>query len=487
LKYELRITSTYNISVKKYPYKPAIVTENEIVSYIEWQELVERTAVAFFKEASIHKRVAIFLPNGSLFLQLFAGASAAGWASIVGDIRWKDQEIKERLEQTNPDLIIADDKMKLTFQRFSRRVLYSDEIEKWIHPDLSLPTIRDDTEATFYIGFTSGSTGKPKAFVRSHTSWIESIRCNQVDLGMTDKEHVLIPGSFVNSTFLYGALSTLFLGGTIYLLSKFSPTRFMDNLDQYPITTAYVVPTMIQGLLKEGCKSEKSVSFISTGAKWLPQSKEQMRRHFPSAELYEFYGTSELSYVTVLKSSQQKQYAASVGRPFYNVEICIRGENGPVPVGEEGILYVKSKMLFDGYIDNEEETRKVLQGDWATVYDIAKMDEKGYLYILGRQNDMILYGGTNIYPQEIEEALKKCPGVEEVVVFGIKDGHWGEKAVACIIGNVSIPVLKHYCLETLSAYKIPRIFRKVKNFPYTTGGKISRREIRRMFEQGVLI
>ncbi|WML55148.1 hypothetical protein RCG17_11485 [Neobacillus sp. PS3-12] len=115
------------------------------------------------------------------------------------------------------------------------------------------------------------------------------------------------------------------------------------------------------------------------------------------------------------------------------------------------------------------------------------MDEKGYLYILGRQNDMILYGGTNIYPQEIEEALKKCPGVEEVVVFGIKDGHWGEKAVACIIGNVSIPVLKHYCLETLSAYKIPRIFRKVKNFPYTTGGKISRREIRRMFEQGVLI
>ncbi|WP_374120919.1 AMP-binding protein [Neobacillus sp. PS3-12] len=117
---------------------------------------------------------------------------------------------------------------------------------------------------------------------------------------------------------------------------------------------------MIQGLLKEGCKSEKSVSFISTGAKWLPQSKEQMRRHFPSAELYEFYGTSELSYVTVLKSSQQKQYAASVGRPFHNVEICIRGENGPVPIGEEGILYVKSKMLFDGYIDNEEETRKVL-------------------------------------------------------------------------------------------------------------------------------
>lgn len=99
---------------------------------------------------------------------------------------------------------------------------------------------------------------------------------------------------------------------------------------------------------------------------------------------------------------------------------------------------------------------------------------------------MILYGGTNIYPQEIEEALKKCPGVEEAVVFGIKDEHWGEKPVACIKGDVSISSVKHYCLQTLAAYKIPRAFRKVENFLYTTGGKISRRELRKLFEQGVL-
>lgn len=482
----MRITSTFNKFAKKNPNKPAIVTENEVVSYREWNELVQQTATAFFSEVSVYKRVALFLPNNRLFLQVFAGASFAGWTSIVGDMRWKEQEIKERLVQTNPDLIIADEKMKQTLDKLPLRVIYSGEIEKWIHSGKDLPMVEAETDAPFYIGFTSGSTGKPKAFVRSHTSWVESFLCNQVDLGMTEDEHVLIPGSFVNSTFLYGALSTLFLGGTIYVLAKFSPARFMDFLLPYPITTVYVVPTMLQGLLTEDCRDVQKVAFISTGAKWLPQTKEQMRSHFPNARFYEFYGTSELSFVTVLKSSEQKQHAASVGRPFHNVEICIRGKNGPVPPGEEGLLYVKSKMLFDGYIDNEEETKKVLQGEWATVYDMAKMDEEGFLYILGRQNDMILYGGTNIYPQEIEEALKKCPGVEEAVVFGIKDEHWGEKPVACIKGDVSISSVKHYCLQTLAAYKIPRAFRKVENFLYTTGGKISRRELRRLFEQGVL-
>jgi long-chain acyl-CoA synthetase len=298
---------------------------------------------------------------------------------------------------------------------------------------------------------------------------------------------VLIPGSFINSTFLYGALSTLFLGGTIYVLTKFSPARLMDFLHNYPISRVYVVPTMIQGLLNEGYYNEQSVSFISTGAKWLPSVKAKMRLQFPTANFYEFYGSSELSFVTVLKNNEQIQYADSVGRVFHNVEISIRNEKGEeVGVGEEGVLYVKSKMLFDGYLNNEEETKKVLQGDWATVYDIAKIDEEGYLYILGRQNDMIIYGGMNIYPQEIEQVLIKYDGVEEAIVLGVKDEYWGEKAAAFIKGNVPLSSLKNYCLQNLSSYKIPRVWRKTENFPHTTGGKISRQEVRKWFEKGKL-
>jgi long-chain acyl-CoA synthetase len=481
----MKITSTYKKYAGMDENRTAIVTEDERITYGEWFHLVQQAATSFTKEKSLNKRVAFFLPNGCLFLQLFAGASEAGWASIVCDMRWKVREIEERLLQITPDLIIADKKMEGILQKISIKTIFLDDIEKWLCSSIDLKD--KDENSPFYIGFTSGSTGQPKAFIRSHHSWVESFKCNRIDLGMKEIEHVLIPGSFINSTFLYGALSTLFLGGTIYVLAKFSPARLMNFLHNYPISTVYVVPTMIQGLINEGYFYEQSVSFLSTGAKWLPSVKTKMRQQFPNADFYEFYGSSELSYVTVLKNNEQIKYADSVGREFHNVEISIRNEKGrEVKIGEEGILYVKSNMLFDGYLNNELETKKVLQGDWATVYDMAKIDEEGYIYLLGRQNDMILYGGMNIYPQEIEQVLKKYDGVEEAVVLGIKDEYWGEKVAAFITGDVSLSQLKTYCLETLSSYKIPRIWRKVDKFPYTTGGKISRQDVRMWFEKEVL-
>lgn len=480
----MRITGTYGEYAQLDPSRSAIVTENDVVTYGEWYHAVQRAAAAFTGEAGITKRVALFLPNGSLFLQLFAGACEAGWASIVGDRRWKEKEIKDRLQQTKPDLVFADAGMKGIFQNCSAKVIFLDEIEEWIsesyEEDLSLA----DDNVPFYIGFTSGSTGNPKAFVRSHDSWIESFRCNLIDLGIEAGDHALISGSFVNSTFLYGALSTLYFGGTVYLLKKFAPSRLMYFLRAYPISTVYVVPTMLQALIKERCTDQRSLTIISTGAKWLPQTKEQMRLQFPNADFYEFYGSSELSYITVLKKEEQISHPDSVGRAVHNAALSIRDEAGnEVASGEEGILYVKSKMVFDGYIDNIEETNKVLQGDWATVYDIAKLDKEGYVYILGRKNDMILYGGINIYPQEIEQVLKRFEGVEDAAVVGVPDVYWGEKAAACIKGNVSLSSLKSYCAQQLTPYKVPRIWRTVDDLPYTTGGKVSRREVRKWLEE----
>ena len=152
----------------------------------------------------------------------------------------------------------------------------------------------------------------------------------------------------------------------------------MEVSQQYPISHVYVVPTMIHALLKEEYQGCMDITFISTGAKWLPRVKEKMRQQFPYAQFIEFYGSSELSYVSVLKDHEQADYADSVGRPFHNVDVSIRDENGQeVVVGEEGVLFVKSNLIFNGYIDNEEETKKVLQGEWATNYDVARMDKEG--------------------------------------------------------------------------------------------------------------
>lgn len=478
----MKITGTYSQHAEQHPDRPAIVTDDKTILYREWERIVRRTAAAFSQESAVHQRVAIFLPNGHLFLQIFAGASAAGWTSVVGDIRWKQQETELRLNETQPDIIVADESMKGLFQSQSARVIFSGEIGEWTLNQREWQ-LEEKDNPPFYIGFTSGSTGQSKAFTRSHRSWVESFRCNQVDLEMTAEEHVLISGSFVNSTFLYGALSTLYIGGTVYILKKFSTSRLISVMEHYPISIVYVVPTMIQALINEDWKGKQRVTFISTGAKLLSSVKNRIKVNFPHASFYEFYGASELSYITVLKENEQLVYGDSVGKAFHNVEINIRREDGKeAPPGEAGVLYVKSNMLFDGYLNNKEETENVFDGEWATVHDIAKKDKNGFVYILGRRNDMILYGGMNIYPQEIEKVLKKLEGVKEAVVFGVKDEYWGEKMAACIKGEVTIRALKAYCLDHLTAYKIPRIWRKVDSFPYTTGGKISRKELRKRLE-----
>ncbi|WP_163536424.1 AMP-binding protein [Gracilibacillus sp. YIM 98692] len=480
----MKVTSTYQKYKQIHPNKPAIVTDQKMITYSDWYDSVQRTASAFGRENAATRRVAIFLPNDELFLLVFAGACEAGWASIVGDMRWKKAEIEERMKQTSPDLIIADKRMKKVLPDIPCKVLFSDEIDEWISDEKFHPKDMEE-DVPFYIGFTSGSTGTPKAFVRSHASWVETFRCNQQDLGMTEDDHVLIPGSFVNSTFLYGAISTLFEGATVYLLRKFSAGNVMRCIDKYPISVVYVVPTMIQALLKENYLSEKKVAFISTGAKLLPSVKKLFRRSFSNAVIHEFYGASELSFVSVIKNDDEEKYDVSVGRPFHNVVVSIRKEDGEeAEVGQEGLLYVKSNMLFDGYLHNPLETKEVLTGDWATVNDIAKVDEHGYIYILGRKNDMILYGAHNIYPQEIEKVLQNYDGVEEAAVVGIPDPYWGEKVAAFVKGEVSIRSLKAYCLDNLAAYKIPRIWRKIDAFPQTSGGKISRQALKKGLEIG---
>ncbi|MFC3039799.1 AMP-binding protein [Virgibacillus xinjiangensis] len=474
----MNITENYQTHAISCPDKPALIIGKEVISYHEWHMLVQRAAAVFQQENATHHRVAIFLPNGLEFLQVFAGASAAGWASIVCDIRWKEREIRDRLRQSEPDLVIAAASMEHLFT--DQKFLAVEELQKWMKGTYSKLT---EGNPSFYIGFTSGSTGEPKTFVRSHASWVETFRCNQVDLGMTRENHVLIPGSFVNSTFLYGAISTLYLGGTVHLLKKFSPSQMIQSIQAEPITHVYVVPTMLQALVDAGYKGKEDCTFISTGAKWLPSLKQEMRRRFPYASFYEFYGSSELSYITYLKDEEQAEHGDSVGRPFHNVEVTIRREDGEeAEPGEEGVLYARSRMIFDGYMDNEEATAEVFAGEWATVHDIARQDEDGFVYIVGRKNEMILYGGMNIYPQEIEQVLKKIPGVEEAVVFGVKDKYWGEKVAAVYQGNISIRELKAHCLKHLSTYKIPRVWRKMEQLPHTTGGKVSRREARNWLE-----
>ncbi|WLD91701.1 AMP-binding protein [Alkalihalobacillus sp. AL-G] len=508
------LTDGFSLHANKNPNKIAIQTKQRQITYGELHCIIDQTANALLsikkgkKSGSVCK-AAFLLDNSIEFFQIFLAAAKIGWIAVPLDPKWNNEEIDEILEKTCPDVLVIQGKhlRKLSNKTISYPLIIAGRhqlesydrhfvsFEQWVEQKpVSAPRINKLSQhSPFYMGFTSGTTGTPKAFTRSHRSWVESFNGSNVEFGINSHDHTLIPGPLVHSLFLYASIHTLSIGGTVHLLEKFSAMKAVELMENRPVTVVYVVPTMFEAI----CRTVSNVpayrrpahlrDVISSGAKWSAASKKQIADLFPGVNLYEFYGASELSFVTVLDPKGNLQKPDSVGRPFHNIEISLRDSHGmEVETGEVGKLYVKSEMIFSGYYQNEDESKKVLQDGWATVGDLARRDNEGYVYIVGREKNMIIYGGLNVYPEEIEKVLRQLPEIQEAVVLGIKDDYWGEKIVAIIKFNKGNHLkereVQAYCRKRLAKYKCPREVIPVEAFPHTNSGKIARKRLEQWLE-----
>jgi len=481
------ITESYETSAKIFPNKIAIHTNHQQINYQKWSDLVNQTANWLYSLHSENKTIGILLPNGLPFLQLFAGASKAGWIAVPYDLKWKTTELEKRIKLFNPSIIVTTREIYDQIKDSISNVMSLDDSLQEISRFEANIMRSTQENLPFYMGFTSGTTGNPKAFVRSQDSWMASFDCNRFDLGINESDHVLIPGSLIHSHFLYGAISTLYLGGTVYLLDKFSPIEGHSWIQFYPITTMYVVPIMVEAFLKQGIKINKSIKLLSSGAKWSERSKLEIYHIFPNITMYEFYGASEMSFITVLSDRDGMQKAATVGKPCYGVEVQIRQQDQVLAKpNETGKIYVRSGMIINGYMDHDGAVHSIQDEEgWATVHDMGYFDEDGYLSITGREQNMILYGGINIFPEEIEKVISLHPDVEEVAVIGLPDSYWGQVVAAVVKGKGSPLELKRLCKKYLSSYKIPRKWFFLSEMPYTTSGKIARAELIKQIESKV--
>ncbi|MHA6488271.1 acyl-CoA synthetase [Bacillus cabrialesii] len=479
----MTITHTYSSIAERSPGRVAIQTESEQITYRDWAQLVSQTANWLRSQPNMPNRVAILLPNSLAFLQLFAGAAAAGCTAVPIDTRWSAAECKERLSISDADLVVTSAFFKNKLIDNKTPVVLLDNCMADISEASADPVPIIDPEHPFYMGFTSGSTGKPKAFTRSHRSWMESFTCTETDFSISSDDKVLIPGTLMSSHFLYGAVSTLFLGGTVCLLKKFSPTQAKEWLNGKSVSVLYAVPTMTDALSRIEAFPNSPVKIISSGADWPAESKKKLAAKWPHLKLYDFYGTSELSFVTYSSPEDSQQKPHSAGRPFHNVQIEIRSAAGErCQPREIGKIFVKSPMRFSGYVNGSA----LDESGWTTVDDMGCVDEDGFLYISGRENGMIVYGGLNIFPEEVERVLLSCPEVENAAVVGIPDEYWGEIAVAVIHGNTDARKLKAWCKQKLAAYKIPKKWVFTNTLPETSSGKIARSSVRKWLEEGAV-
>lgn len=484
------------------PDKIAIKSENESLTYNDLNISINMIANGLLSK-SIREgcKVAILLNNSIKFLEIFLGASKAGWTVIVLDPKWSSKEIDYVLEKSKPELTFTEDELvhRVDFNEKSMDLIIVNkkggrkeenrnlnDFTDWvIRNSKNNPQLKHDNPILL-IGFTSGTTGKPKGYLRSHETWFESFYSTNYEFGINFNDVVIAPGPLVHSLSLYAAIHALFIGATFYLVDKFSPHKLISVLNKVEDSVIYMVPSMTHSVID--CIKKDRINFnppkilISAGSKWLKSSKNEVKYYFEGVKIFEFYGSSEASFITLLDPKGNNLKPESVGRAFKNVRISIRDEEGnEVGVNEVGKLFVSSNMIFSGYYDDQLEAERIIKDGWLEMEDYAKMDDDGFVFIVGRSRNMIISGGLNVFPEEIEKILLTLEEVEETMVTGILDKYWGEKIVALIKWKENQQLhfneIKAYCKKYLSAYKVPQEIISVKEFPYTNSGKIARGKI----------
>ena len=354
------------------------------------------------------------------------------------------------------------------------------------------PAAASDVATVLY---TSGTTGRPKGAVRPHPDPVQT-RAMLEYIGYVPEDVYITtgplyhsgPGGFLGIAHL--------LANTAVLQRRFDPEDWLRLVERYRVTTTFSAPTPIRLVcslpaeVKARYDRGSMRRMIANAAPWSFALKEAYMADFGEDSLWEVYGSTELGVDTILPPEDQRRKPGSCGRPAPSVDVRLFDAEGReiTEAGVPGEVYVRSAASFATYYKADDRANEARHGDFLTVGDIAYRDEEGYLYICDRKSDMIISGGMNVYPAEIEAVLERHPGVLEAAVFGIPDEEWGERVHAVVVARpghaLSTEELTAFAREYLAGYKVPRSIDFVAELPHTGSGKVLKRELREPYWQG---
>jgi fatty-acyl-CoA synthase/long-chain acyl-CoA synthetase len=358
------------------------------------------------------------------------------------------------------------------------------------------PAVSPDGVAAAAMIYTSGTTGKPKGALRDATGDPAQTRALVAHIGYRSDDIYLTTGPLYHSG--PGGFMALAhaLGHTVVVQHRFDPEDWLRLVDTYRVTSTFAAPTPIRMVchLADEVKARYNRStmriMLANAAPWSFALKQLYLADFPPESLWEGYGSTELGVDTLLAPADQLRKPGSCGVPAPGVEIVLFDEDGH-PIDEPNVpgeLYVRAANVFNTYYKAQDKYDADTRGDYHTVGDIAYRDEEGYYYICDRKNDMIISGGMNIYPAEIESALEEHPDVADVAVFGIPDEQWGEAVHAVIVVHPGRTLdqagLIAYARDHLAGYKVPRSVSFAEELPRTGSGKLLKRQLREPYWAG---
>jgi fatty-acyl-CoA synthase len=375
------------------------------------------------------------------------------------------------------------------------------DFEEWLSkssPDE--PDTMVDSADIWTIMYTSGTTGRPKGVMRTHESTVAQYYLHDVNQGVrpTDKVMLVMPMCHINSIFYSFAYTLVSAPVFVYNMISFDPEDLLRTIDKYKITFTSLVPThyiMILALPDE-VKNDIDVSSIRqllvSSAPARKDLKVAIMDYFKNAELWEAYGSTEGGLVTLLRPEDQFKKLGSIGKEIFGTDrIRILDEDrNEVPDGEVGELFYRTPMLFKQYLKEPEKTKEAFEGEWSSAGDMVKRDEDGYYTLVDRKANMIITGGENVYPSEVEEVVGSHEAVQDVAVIGIPDDKWGEAIKAVVVlnsgyeqGDDLAKEILDYCRGKIAGYKRPKTLDFVtdEDMPRTPTGKILHRILREKY------
>lgn len=495
------------------PAKIAIRFEERTRTYGELHERMLRIANALSK-LGVRKgdRVSVVLQNCLEFWEINFGIQETGAIVTPLNSRLAPMEIANLVRRSGAHIIVFD---RDHIQHVEAAVKEAD-IAHRIYvgenpPDgaiafeslvasgeakaLDIPIGFDDPAEIIY---TSGTTGVPKGAIWTHgTVLANSIQqCMDFRLGSDDDAYITLGMFYVGGRHDF-TIPIFHQGGTVHIrrTGGFDAREILDYIRAHRITVMLLVPTMLYDVhqLPEECKRDLgSMRMIMCGGAPVPVPIiEKTMAVFPNAAFVQVFGSTEAgATVTQLTKEDSIRKIGSAGKPtLHNLVYLVDDKGQPVPTGQVGEIAVKGPAVIKGYWENDEATRLALGDGFLRTGDLGRIDEEGYLYIVGRKKDMIISGALNIYPEEIEGVLKRLPGVADVAVIGIPDERWGESVMAVvqpvIAGGLMAEDVIDYCRQHLAGYKKPRYVEFVEGFPRTQSGKVQKFALREIYRRSV--
>lgn len=435
-------------------------------------------------------RVALLLHNGLEFPEALLACHRIGACAIPINFRLTADEVAYILEDSGATALIAgvrpDGLPRLTFE-LDTGPAYEAAITG-CDPAPQVDLHEDDPALLCY---TSGTTGRPKGAILSHgnlvaatLSWIHEMRAGADDVWLSGQPLFHIGG-------INGLLPFLALGATSILTptTGFDPALVVRLIEQHAVTMCIFVPTQWDAVCARATKMNRERLRV---AMWgaspaTRETLELMARTFPNADIVSAYGQTEMSgATTLLKGPDAMRKIGSVGLPMRDVELRVVDELlRDVAPGEVGEIVYRGPMVMQGYLGLPTATEEAFAGGWFHSGDLATRDDEGYLRLVDRKKDMIVSGGENVYPAEVERVLRDHPAVADVAVVGVPHRRWVESPIAVVVradDRVAEEELLAHCRERLAGYKKPSAFYFVDQLPRNAAGKVAKRELRARYQ-----